>query len=239
MLFAALDSRPTEKLSFSRAAVAGAGSCPIRREAIHIANTPVCNPDSVSPGSVRGEGKRRIRGTFTGEFRMSADRRLNVGKAESQPKREAKASPKLHRLASVRRSQGHSVQSLARRLGCTEARVIAMEDETRDPKISELLDWQQALDVPLDDLLVEPGIDLTITTRARLVLVMKTVAAIQESKLAGAAGEFANRLANDLVELMPELKHVRAWHNISQRNPDDLGRAASRIISDDVLAPPR
>jgi hypothetical protein len=40
-------------------------------------------------------------------------------------------------------------------------------------------------------------------------------------------------LEQQLVELMPELKDVAAWHSIGQRrSPDELGRTAERVLPD-------
>jgi hypothetical protein len=61
---------------------------------------------------------------------------------------------------------------------------------------------------------------------------MKTVRAIKET-----AGEnlsierMATMLEQQLVEIMPELKDVAAWHSVGQRRShDELGRTAERVI---------
>ena len=83
----------------------------------------------------------------------------------------------LHRIADVRRRQGISVRSAARRMHTSIDQVRRQEEPANDMLLSELLRWQQALDVPLADLLVETDGPLSepIMTRARLLRIMKTV----------------------------------------------------------------
>jgi hypothetical protein len=43
-------------------------------------------------------------------------------------------------------------------------------------------------------------------------------------------------LEQQLVELMPELKDVSAWHSIGQRrSPNELGRTAERTLPDNFF----
>ena len=43
-------------------------------------------------------------------------------------------------------------------------------------------------------------------------------------------------LEQQLIEMMPELKDVDAWHSVGQRrSPNELGRAAERVIPDSVF----
>ena len=55
----------------------------------------------------------------------------------------------LHRIADVRRRQGISVRSAARRMHTSIDQVRRQEEPANDMLLSELLRWQQALDVPL------------------------------------------------------------------------------------------
>ena len=61
----------------------------------------------------------------------------------------------LHRIADVRRRQGVSVRSAARRMHTSIDQVRKQEDPGCDLMLSDLLRWQQALEVPVGDLLVE------------------------------------------------------------------------------------
>jgi len=141
----------------------------------------------------------------------------------------------LHRIADVRRRQGISVRSAARRMHTSIDQVRRQEEPASDMLLSELLRWQQALDVPLADLLVDGDGPLSepIMTRARLLRIMKTVRAIKETATSSSIQRFATMLEQQLVELMPELKDVAAWHSIGQRrSPSELGRTAERVLPD-------
>jgi len=141
----------------------------------------------------------------------------------------------LHRIADVRRRQGISVRSAARRMHTSIDQVRRQEEPANDMLLSELLRWKQALDVPLADLLVESDGPLSepIMTRARLLRIMKTVRAIKETATSSSIQRFATMLEQQLVELMPELKDVAAWHSIGQRrSPNEVGRTAERVLPD-------
>jgi transcriptional regulator with XRE-family HTH domain len=145
------------------------------------------------------------------------------------------ARPPLHRIADVRRRQGISVRSAARRMHTSIDQVRRQEDPACDLLLSELLRWHEALDVPAADLLVENNAPLSepVMMRARLLKIMKTVRAIKETATSSSIQRFATMLEQQLVELMPELKDVAAWHSIGQRrSPNELGRTAERIMPD-------
>jgi transcriptional regulator with XRE-family HTH domain len=141
----------------------------------------------------------------------------------------------LHRIAETRRRQGISVRSAARRLHTSMDQIRRQEDPSCDMSLSELYRWQAALEVPIADLLVDSNAPLSepVLTRARLVRVMKTVRAIKESSPNASIQRFATMLEQQLIELMPELKEVAAWHSIGQRrSPNELGRTAERVLPD-------
>jgi hypothetical protein len=141
----------------------------------------------------------------------------------------------LHRIGDARRRQGVSVRSAARRLQTSMDFVRRQEDPGCDLTLSELYRWQQALEVPISELLVDCDSPLSepVLTRARLLRVMKTVRAIKESTSAAPIQRFATMLEEQLIELMPELKDVAPWHSVGQRrSPDELGRAAERVLPD-------
>jgi hypothetical protein len=113
--------------------------------------------------------------------------------------------------------------------------VRRQEDPSCDMSLSDLYRWQAALEVPIADLLVDSDAPLSepVLTRARLVRVMKTVRAIKESTASASIQRFATMLEQQLIELMPELKEVAAWHSIGQRrSPNELGRTAERVFPD-------
>ena len=144
----------------------------------------------------------------------------------------------LHRLGTVRRLQGVSRRAVARRLNVDVSTVKQQEEETSDLPLSMLYKWQQMLEVPVAELLVdnEDPLSPTVMKRARMVRLMKTVLSILERSNQTAIRRMAQNLVNQLVELMPELKGVTAWHAVGQRRRlYEYGRAAERRLSPDVF----
>lgn len=144
----------------------------------------------------------------------------------------------LHRLAEVRRIQGLSQRTVARRLRLDMASVKQMEREDTDLPLSALYQWQKALDVPVSELLVEADEPLStpVMKRAQLVKLMKTAMAIKERSGQPAIQRMAELLVNQLVEIMPELAQVTPWHAVGKRrSQSELGQAAIRQISDRML----
>jgi transcriptional regulator with XRE-family HTH domain len=145
---------------------------------------------------------------------------------------------RLHRISEVRQQQGVSLRSAARRMGKEVSRLKVQEQETTDLRLSDLYDWQQVLDVPVADLLVEQEASLShpIMQRAQMVRLMKTATSILESAQAPATCRMAQMLIDQLVEMMPELAEVSPWHSVGQRRSlDEFGRAFDRRISDDMF----
>lgn len=146
---------------------------------------------------------------------------------------------KLHRIATVRNQQGVSLRSASRQMGRTMSTVRSQEDETQDLRISELARWQKVLGVPLQDLLIDPDPPLSkpVMERAKLVRLMKTAAALKENVKSEGATRLATMLIQQLVEIMPELEHVSAWHSVGQRRSlDEYGRIVERSVSDDMFS---
>ncbi|PQO45808.1 helix-turn-helix domain-containing protein [Blastopirellula marina] len=144
----------------------------------------------------------------------------------------------LHRIREVRKEQGVSLRTAARRLGITSSQVRDEEEETSDLLLTQLYRWSQALDVPVQDLLEEPECDLSapIRQRAKLVRVMKTAKAILERSKESSIRIMAETLVDQLNDIMPELNDVNAWNNVGQRRSlDDLGRTAQRSFSEDSV----
>ena len=144
----------------------------------------------------------------------------------------------LHRVRTVRKQQGMSLRSAARRMGLKVGQALEQEDETVDLRLSVLYAWQRALGVPLSELLIEQGDQFwtPVLQRARMVRVMKTVVAIRRETDMTAIQRLADRLYTDLIEMMPELKGVAPWPAIRTRRPaGDRGRIVEQPISDDFL----
>lgn len=148
------------------------------------------------------------------------------------------ANRALHRLVAVRQQQGISRRTLARRLGLDVGEVKWQEQATSDIWLSKLYEWQQVLEVPVAELLVdsEDPLSSPVLRRAQMVRLMKTVAAILERSQQVSIRRMAQMLAEQLVEVMPELADVGPWHTVGKRRSrKDLGQAAQRRISSDVF----
>lgn len=141
----------------------------------------------------------------------------------------------MHRISQVRQEQGVSVRSAARRLNLSMQDVRDQENPGSDLKLSQLHQWQQVLEVPLADLLLdtEGPLSTPVSQRARMLRVMKTAKALAESASEAPVQRLATMLISQLVELMPELQDVSAWHSVGQRRTqDEMGRIAERTIPD-------
>ncbi|MCH2114601.1 MAG: helix-turn-helix transcriptional regulator [Pirellulales bacterium] len=144
----------------------------------------------------------------------------------------------MHRLGEVRQQQGVSLRSIARRLNLSIQEAREHENPHADLKISDLLKWQAALDVPLADLLVdsEGPLSVPVSSRASMLRIMKTAKAIHESAPVGGVKRLANMLVGQLVKIMPELADVAAWHTVGQRRTqDEVGRIVERTIPDNFF----
>ena len=142
---------------------------------------------------------------------------------------------RLHRIRTVRRQQGISLRTAARHLGANVREIRDQENESADLRLSDLYRWQAALDVPLEELLVESERPLSrpVLERAKMVRVMKTAAAILELAPTTQIARLAKRLVDQLVEMMPELKGVAPWHSVGQRrSADEFGQIVLRRISE-------
>ena len=109
-----------------------------------------------------------------------------------------------------------------------------------DLTVSQLLRWQQVLEVPVAELLVEAEGQLAgpVLERSRMVRLMKTAAAIRERTRGTAAARLVTMLIEQVVELMPEVEGVTPWPGAGQpRRRDDFGRAAECPMPDAFFRP--
>ena len=147
----------------------------------------------------------------------------------------------LHRISKVRQQQGVSLRSIARKFGRAVHQIRQEEDLYHDMKISDLLRWQQVLEVPLVDLLEDPAASLSdpVSKRANLLRVMKTAKAIEESAQGIGMKRLAAMLIQQLIELMPELAEVAPRHSVGQRRTQaDVGRIAEHPIPEQFFNDP-
>jgi transcriptional regulator with XRE-family HTH domain len=141
--------------------------------------------------------------------------------------------PVLHRIAVVRRQQNVSVRTLARRMKMSDDLVRQQEAETCDLPLSVLYKWQAALDVPVVELLTEPGPNLSpnVKCRAALLKIMKTVRSMQEHVASERVSYLLQELVAQLTELMPELASVDAWPAVGKRRTgNEVSPLEERVI---------
>lgn len=147
---------------------------------------------------------------------------------------------RLHRLAEVRQQEGVTRRGIARRLGRSPEEILQQEQDS-DILLSTLFAWQQALDVPVTELLAEGETTLStpVLKRAQLLRMMKTVVSIVERTKQSSIRRLARFLAEQLVEAMPELKEAHAWPAVGKRRTtSELGQAAfRRFISSEPIEP--
>jgi len=145
---------------------------------------------------------------------------------------------RYHRIADVRRRQGVTLRNVARRLGVALAVIRRQEQADCDLRLSDLHRWQQVLDVPVAELLVEGDGQLSgpVLERSRMVKLMKTAAAIRERTSGTPVGKIVTMLIEQILEIMPELEDVTPWHTIGQRRTlEELGRTAQHVVPEDVF----
>jgi transcriptional regulator with XRE-family HTH domain len=153
----------------------------------------------------------------------------------------AARSGDLHRIAEVRRQQGVTLRNVARRLGIPLPVVRRQEQPNCDLRLSDLLRWQEVLEVPVAELLVEAEGQLSgpVLARSRMVKLMKTAAALRERTQGSPAARMVEMLVDQILEIMPELADVTPWHTVGQRRTlDDLGRTARATVPDEILRRP-
>jgi transcriptional regulator with XRE-family HTH domain len=144
----------------------------------------------------------------------------------------------MHRIASVREQQGISLRAVARQMGTEIRRLRDEEDEDTDLKLSDLYRWQKVLDVPISELLEDPGTTLSnpVMERAQLLRLMKTAMSILENSRSPGVRRMAQVLVEQLIDMMPELESVTGWHTVGQRRRlDEYGRVVERCIPEDAL----
>jgi transcriptional regulator with XRE-family HTH domain len=150
-------------------------------------------------------------------------------------------SQQLHRIREIRLREGVSLRSAARQMGTDIRSLRLQEQESTDLRLSDLRRWQQALDVPLSELVMDEELPLSrpVMERARMIRLMKTAAAIHERAPNLGIKRMAQMMVDQLVEIMPELKEVSPWHQFGQRRSlDDFGRVMERTVADESLHGP-
>ena len=146
----------------------------------------------------------------------------------------------MHRIREVRLCQGLSLEYVSRQMNVSLGTAKFQETETSDLSLSKLYLWQRVLQVPVEELLIECGADLSplVLERARMVKLMKTATTIAEKATKAPMRRLAENLVNQLREMMPTLDTVSPWHEVGKRRSrEEFGRIVERTVSDDLLGP--
>ncbi|MFO0923128.1 MAG: hypothetical protein U0905_11645 [Pirellulales bacterium] len=138
----------------------------------------------------------------------------------------------LHRIAEVRKRQGYSLRTIARKTGVEMRELRRQELPHEDMKLSDLYRWQLALDVPIHELLNDclNPLSSDVRDRAKLVKIMKTVMALSELAQGTRVSRMVQNLREQLVDLMPELKDVVGWPSMGSRRTDNTGKIGQNPI---------
>ena len=164
-----------------------------------------------------------------------ADSTPSAQRRQREPLRRQK---RMHRIADVRNRQGVTLRNVARRLGVEMAVVRRQEQPDYDLRISEVMRWQEVLEVPIAELLVEGEGQLSgpVLERSRMVKLMKTAAALRERTRGTPTGRVVDMLVDQILEIMPELADVTPWNTVGQRRTlDDVGRTALCALPEDIF----
>jgi transcriptional regulator with XRE-family HTH domain len=139
----------------------------------------------------------------------------------------------LHRIAEVRAQQGLSLRAISRRSGVDVQVLKKQELSDSNLTLVDLTRWAKALEVPIENLLVDRDCELSdpVQSRAAMVKVMKTVVALTEVAASPRVVRLTTMLREQMIELMPELAEIGGWPNFgSRRPPDQQGRIGENPI---------
>jgi transcriptional regulator with XRE-family HTH domain len=190
----------------------------VLHSALHVLADPVVGPAAVSD--------ERILPLVS----LSQDKTPAAGQERSRQQ--------LHRLAAVRRHEGVSRRTIARRLGIGVREVQAQEDESADLPLSTLYRWKEVLNVPISELLEEDAGEVSspLMFRGKLLRVMRTAATILERTRNVATHRMTQFMVEQLIEIMPELKDTIPWPSVGKRRSRrELGRAARFRLPADLM----
>jgi transcriptional regulator with XRE-family HTH domain len=148
----------------------------------------------------------------------------------------------LHRIGSARRNQGLSLRAVASRMNTTVADVRSQESDDADLQLSTLYRWCEVLQVPIEELLVEPNetFSTPILKRVQMIQLLKTAMNISETTRNDGVRRLVKMLIDQMTEVMPELAQLRtrlpAPDKSAERPP---GRIALEPLPDSLFGEDR
>lgn len=94
--------------------------------------------------------------------------------------------------------------------------------------------WKDALEVPLEHLLLDRDMSVSesIQSRALLIRIMKTVISLKEIVVSQRPSILLDLLRQQLVELMPELRKIQGWPSSGSRIGDE---EAGRTLNEPIV----
>ena len=202
----------------------------MEKKSLPFCGQPQDGQPSETPPSAKNQrsaaGKPQLSKPTTGK---TAPRQPTGRKRVERKMSESKHAFLLNRIAEVRVQQGLSLRTVSRRTGLPVRELRVQERPSANLSLKDLHIWKEALEVPLEHLLIDRDLSIcqSIQSRASLVKIMKTVASVREIVVSQRLIRMLDMLKHQLVELMPELSTVRAWQTNANRRPqDELGRMA-------------
>lgn len=158
------------------------------------------------------------------------------GKREQEMKSN---DQKKQRLKEARVLAGVSLRSVARKTGIPIA-TLRQQEESDDISLRDLCLWQDALGVPLSELVHDTPerTDDVLRMRAGLIQLMRSVKSLQSGKLTERQDAIVQNMAAELEAMMPELAHIKSWpQSVGRRRPDQPGRIESQVIATSIWCP--
>ena len=123
-----------------------------------------------------------------------------ISRRETDSKDTPQPQP-LHRIAQIRREKGLKLSVIARQMGCTVAELRQQENGARDLQITELMEWQRILDVPLYELIIDPTLPPE-PEQEQLAKLLETAAALRGCSRSVAEQAFAEMLVEQLTGML-------------------------------------
>ena len=115
----------------------------------------------------------------------------------------------LHRLAEVRRAKGVPRRVLAERLGIS-VEELREQEESADLSIGTISQWAAVLNVPITELVVEPGEGLAPTRLAhsQATRLMKVAVKLRNRTRRRCVQRLAQTFVDQLAEILPALQQL-------------------------------
>jgi len=141
----------------------------------------------------------------------------------------------LHRIGIAREQQGLSLRTVARRMRKSIAEVKDQEQSSSDLHLSTLYLWCEVLNVPIEELLVEPkeSFSTPVLKRTQMIKLIKMAMTIGAAAESDAVRRLADTMVELLIEIMPELQHIKS--TLGSTGPacrGRVGRVAENTIAD-------